>query len=135
MVRPALAGKSILIVEDEPQLRHLLEAYVKRLGPRVETAANVESARRILAASAGRIDVLIADSQLPDGNGEELVREFLATTEGTVGILSSGIRMELTEWERATGRVLTLEKPYAPKELLALLEGLITESAPAAEPE
>jgi two-component system response regulator PilR (NtrC family) len=135
MVTPALAGKSILIVEDEPQLRSLLEAYLKRLGPHVLSAPDVSSARRILQADAGQVDILLTDSQLPDGNGQDLAREFLAATSNTVAILSSGIPIEISEWEIASGRLLLLEKPYAPRELLALLEQLIpgsdSPSAPA----
>ncbi len=134
MVNPALAGKSVLIVEDEPQLRSLLEAYLKRLGPRVETASDLSTARRILQTAAGQVDILLTDSQLPDGNGLDLAREFLAVSSNTVAILSSGIPIEISEWENASGRLLLLEKPYAPRELLALLEQLSPASDSSSAP-
>lgn len=64
---------SILVVDDEPDLRTLYELTLLREGHRVETAATLAEARAHLRIC--QFDVLIVDMRLPDGLGMELLRE------------------------------------------------------------
>ena len=65
---------SILVVDDEPDLRTLYELTLLRAGYRVETAATVQEARQQLQAL--RFDVVITDMRLPDGFGMELLQDL-----------------------------------------------------------
>ncbi|MBF9266864.1 response regulator, partial [Paracidovorax cattleyae] len=65
---------TILVVDDEPDLRTLYELTLLREGYRVETAATIEEARRQLQAR--RFDAVITDMRLPDGFGMELLQEI-----------------------------------------------------------
>ncbi|WP_019702697.1 sigma-54-dependent transcriptional regulator [Paracidovorax oryzae] len=65
---------TILVVDDEPDLRTLYELTLLREGYRVETAATVEEARRQLQSR--RFDAVITDMRLPDGFGMELLQEI-----------------------------------------------------------
>lgn len=65
---------SILVVDDEPDLRTLYELTLLRAGYRVETAASVQEARQQLQAL--RFDVVITDMRLPDGFGMELLQDL-----------------------------------------------------------
>ena len=65
---------SILVVDDEPDLRTLYELTLLREGYRVETAATLLEARQQLQAK--RFDVVISDMRLPDGFGMELLHEL-----------------------------------------------------------
>ena len=69
-----ISTASILVVDDEPDLRTLYELTLLREGHRVETAATLTEARTLL--QAGRFDVLITDMRLPDGLGMELLRDL-----------------------------------------------------------
>lgn len=72
---PALAGAaSILVVDDEPDLRTLYELTLLREGHRVETAANLQQAREQLQLQ--RFDAVITDMRLPDGTGMELLQDL-----------------------------------------------------------
>jgi two-component system response regulator PilR (NtrC family) len=62
---------SILVVDDEPDLRTLYELTLLREGYRVETAASVQEARQQLREH--RFDVVLTDMRLPDGFGMELL--------------------------------------------------------------
>lgn len=62
---------SILVVDDEPDLRTLYELTLLREGYRVETASTVQEARDQLKAH--RFDAVITDMRLPDGFGMELL--------------------------------------------------------------
>lgn len=65
---------SILVVDDEPDLRTLYELTLLREGYRVETASNLREAREQLHAH--RFDAVITDMRLPDGFGMELLQEL-----------------------------------------------------------
>ncbi|RAR85894.1 two-component system response regulator PilR (NtrC family) [Paracidovorax anthurii] len=65
---------TILVVDDEPDLRTLYELTLLREGYRVETAATVAEARQQLKAQ--RFDAVITDMRLPDGFGMELLQDI-----------------------------------------------------------
>ncbi len=72
----ASAAASILVVDDEPDLRMLYELTLLREGYRVETAGSVGEARDQLQAR--RFDAVITDMRLPDGLGMELLYDLRA---------------------------------------------------------
>jgi diguanylate cyclase (GGDEF)-like protein len=68
------SGLTILVVDDEPVIRQLLEVVLTDAGFRVEVFATLREAR---ARSQRRdFDVVVADKNLPDGSGLELCREL-----------------------------------------------------------
>ena len=69
------AGKSqILIVDDEPDIREVLELTLGRMNLDTRSAANVEEARHLLEQF--RFDLCLTDMRLPDGNGIGLVKHI-----------------------------------------------------------
>ncbi len=62
---------SILVIDDEPDLRTLYELTLLREGYRVETAASVAEAREQLALRV--FDAVITDMRLPDGFGMDVL--------------------------------------------------------------
>ncbi len=67
-----MAPPCILIVDDEPDLREVLELALVRMGLDTAIAADVRGAREQLAAR--RFDLVLTDMRLPDGDGLEVVR-------------------------------------------------------------
>jgi two-component system response regulator PilR (NtrC family) len=65
-----MQGK-VLIVDDEPDIRELLELTLGRMSLESESAEDVRSAKEKLAG--GRFDLCLTDMRLPDGDGLELV--------------------------------------------------------------
>ncbi|MGI9327189.1 MAG: sigma-54-dependent transcriptional regulator, partial [Pseudomonadales bacterium] len=68
-------AKRALIVDDEPDIRELLEITLGRMNVDTEAAADLKTARGLLADN--QYDLCLTDLQLPDGNGMELV-EYIA---------------------------------------------------------
>ena len=64
-------GQSILVVEDDPQVRMLVTVVLEDLGYAVEVVGDADGALPILA-SARRIDLLVTDVGLPGLNGRQL---------------------------------------------------------------
>src|SRR5688572_16777024 len=63
--------RSALVVDDERDIRELLVLTLGRMGLRVDTAADLASARAQLAAE--KYDLCLTDMRLPDGSGMDLV--------------------------------------------------------------
>lgn len=62
----------ILIIDDEPDIRELLEITLARMGKETHSAENIEQAKQLLTAH--QFDLCLTDMRLPDGNGIDLVR-------------------------------------------------------------
>jgi two-component system response regulator PilR (NtrC family) len=64
----------VLVVDDEPDIRELLDLTLSRMGLQVTTAEDLAVARRALAEQS--FSFCLTDMRLPDGNGLDLVREI-----------------------------------------------------------
>ena len=67
----ANSPRSALVIDDERDIRELLVLTLGRMGLRVDTAADVASAKAQLAAN--KYDICLTDMRLPDGNGLEVI--------------------------------------------------------------
>ncbi|MFZ4287933.1 sigma-54-dependent transcriptional regulator [Variovorax sp. HJSM1_2] len=73
---PQSASATILVVDDEPDLRTLYELTLLREGYRIDTAADVAEAMQQLQAK--QFDVVITDMRLPDGTGLQVLQQLRA---------------------------------------------------------
>lgn len=64
----------ILIVDDEPDIRELLEITLSRMGKDTISAEDIGSATRLL--NENNFDLCLTDMKLPDGNGIDLVKHI-----------------------------------------------------------
>ncbi len=67
-----MAAHSALIVDDEPDIRELLELTLGRMDIDTDSAADIAAAEQLLGRK--RFDLCLTDMRLPDGNGIDLVR-------------------------------------------------------------
>jgi len=80
-------GHLILIVEDEPQIRHFLRTTLTAAGYRVVEAENGE--RGVLEAATHKPDLVMVDLGLPDLDGVEVVKRIRAWSALPILILSA----------------------------------------------
>ena len=66
--------RSALVVDDERDIRELLVLTLGRMGLRVDTAADLSSARAQLAQA--NYDLCLTDMRLPDGSGQDLIEHI-----------------------------------------------------------
>ncbi|MDX1487321.1 MAG: sigma-54 dependent transcriptional regulator [Acidiferrobacterales bacterium] len=64
--------KQVLVIDDEPDIRELLELTLGRMNLETRSAANIDEARHLLQGF--HFDLCLTDMRLPDGNGIDLVR-------------------------------------------------------------
>jgi len=69
-----MSRQQILVVDDEPDIRELLEITLSRMGMDTAAAADLGQARALLAES--NFDLCLTDLRLPDGSGIELVEHI-----------------------------------------------------------
>jgi two-component system response regulator PilR (NtrC family) len=62
----------VLIVDDEPDIREVLELTLGRMNLETRSAPNLDEARHLLGEF--KFDLCLTDMRLPDGNGIDLVR-------------------------------------------------------------
>ena len=66
-----MSAQSVLIVDDEPDIRELLDITLSRMGLETHSAATLEEAIKMVASVTP--DLCLTDMRLPDGNGITLV--------------------------------------------------------------
>jgi len=116
----ALAGLSVLVVDDENLLRRRLAAHLEALGADVTGTACLEEARNQM--SALEFDFVLLDIHLPDGNGLDLMRSgLIPPTSGVVVMTAEGGVAGAVEAMRL-GALDYLVKPFDPG-LLPLVMG------------
>jgi len=64
----------VLVIDDEPDIRELMDLTLSRMGLHVTTAEDLGAARRILAEKS--FSFCLTDMRLPDGNGLDLLQEI-----------------------------------------------------------
>lgn len=115
---------SVLVVDDEPDLRTLYELTLLREGHQVVAAGNLAQARECLAQQ--RFDVLITDMRLPDGLGLELLHALNAErrSERSIVITAYGSAENAVEALKA-GAFDYLTKPVDLKQLRAAVSAAL----------
>jgi two-component system OmpR family response regulator len=131
-VYPAMtANRGILIVDDEPRIREVVQYALQREGFVVHTAKDGAEADRLLATES--IDLIVLDIMLPDRNGLDLCREYRQRTR--VPILFLSARGE--EVDRVVGLEMGaddyLSKPFGTRELVARIRAVLRRTEPTSD--
>ncbi len=128
-------GRSILVVEDEPDLRETVCAMLEGGGYRVLAAADAAHAREYLARDEP-LHLLFTDVVLPGGvSGVELARSARATRQDLLVLLTSGYASTVLEAHGAESEFEVVAKPYQPDDLLRVLGAMLRNSLVPAETE
>jgi PAS domain S-box-containing protein len=120
---PIAAKRSVLLVEDEPQVLQFVTQQLISLGYEVTAVPNARDALRLL--QQGRcFDLLFTDIVLPQGmSGVELAREASTTCPELKILLTSGYPQDAFDrYGRPPEGVPLLRKPYRRKDLFEALE-------------
>jgi two-component system CheB/CheR fusion protein len=136
-VKPDRRGK-IIVVEDDPEVRDLLELLLTSEGHLVRKADAGEAAIALVANGAIRPDIVLADFNLPgdlDGLGVIAgIRDVL--NQPVPGIILTGDIAQATQTKIAANDCVQLSKPVKSHELVATIRRLLgAQIAPALQAE
>jgi CheY-like chemotaxis protein len=128
-------GKTVLVTDDEPHIRHMLDYKLKKTGFAVYAAGNGREAFEL--ARKHRPDVIVTDYQMPVCNGMEFAMRLMsdpATADIPVLLLTSrGHKVPASELAKTNVKAL-MPKPFSPRELIDQIKELIIQaSAPQGE--
>lgn len=113
----------ILIIEDEPQIRKLLEINLESNGYKVIHAGTAKEG--LLTASAHSPDMILLDLGLPDMNGHQLLKELRQWYHKAIIILSVQNSEDDIVQALDNGATDYLTKPFRVGELLARIRSAI----------
>lgn len=113
----------MLVVDDEPQILEVLQAYLEREGLMVQTASDVAGAMSTIERFGP--ELLILDITLPDGSGLDVLR-VASKPEGRIPTIMLTARAD--EADRIVGLELGADdyvtKPFSPREVVARVRAL-----------
>jgi len=110
--------KTVLIVDDDPQILRLVERMLGSRKVNVLLAPRPSAALRICQEQP--LDLLIADIALPEMDGDKLAERVLKMRPGAAVLLISGHYKDVPASSRLP-QVHFLRKPFFPSQLIAHL--------------
>jgi PAS domain S-box-containing protein len=120
------SGEMVLVVDDEPGIREVVEATLEAAGYRVLTAEDGEVALRLYEQHKDEIRVVLTDLMMPKMDGVTAIRAMRGLNPQVRIIVTTGVRISGSFSEAAKlgfGRYLL--KPYTAEDLLLALHQVL----------
>ena len=130
-----MAGKRVLIVEDDVDIRTILRVFLERGGYEAGEAA--DGAEGLAKAESFRPDVILLDVAMPDLDGYEVCRVLKENPETkTIPVIfvTGSADAELNRRAYQAGAVACITKPFRFEEIVAVLESAFASAERQAKP-
>ncbi|HEX8463962.1 MAG TPA: response regulator, partial [Abditibacterium sp.] len=129
--QPLLGGVRVLVVDDEPDARDVVEIVLQRSGAVVESAASLSAALEVFSRFVPSI--VVSDIGMRGGDGYQLIEQLRRAEAQTSRAPVQAVA--LTAYTRAEDRQRSLDagfqrhvsKPINPAEFLAVIVALVAE--------
>ena len=119
---------TVLVVDDEEDLRDIMRRMLERRGFDTLVAADSEQAVEVCRDHAGTIDVLVTDLGLPGASGGELSRAATALRPGLGVVYISGLPKDIAVAKGLIGQDAPLvKKPFTSDLLIEALRLVLAE--------
>jgi two-component system response regulator PilR (NtrC family) len=123
--RVAQTSRRVLVVDDEPDIRELLELTLARMGLGVDAVGTIAEAKERLKAE--RYDLCLTDMRLGDGEGLDLVRHISALpTDLPVAVITAYGSAENAVAALKAGAFDYVSKPVGLEQLRALVKSALS---------
>jgi two-component system response regulator PilR (NtrC family) len=120
----------VLVVDDEPDIRELLDLSLARMGLDAMCAGSIAEAKSALAGR--RFQLCLTDMRLPDGEGIELVRYIAALTDDLpVAVITAHGSAENAVSALKAGAFDYIAKPVSLDQLRGLVRSALDIAPPA----
>lgn len=122
-----MANIRALVIDDEPDIRELLEITLSRMAIDVDSAADISEAKQRLDST--QYDICLTDMKLPDGNGIDLVRHIQKHHSNLpVAVITAHGSMDVAIEAMKAGAFDFVSKPINLASLRKLVDAAITAS-------
>lgn len=113
----------VLLVDDDDYVREGLAAVLVAEGHNVLEAASIERARECVSKAGEKIELVLLDLWLPDGNGQEFLTHLQAVAADLPVVVMSGggpgrSLEQALAFADATGASASIIKPFQNDELI-----------------
>lgn len=123
--------KTILVLDDDPSLRHMLQVLLEQDGHAVIAAGDVQSA--LAQCKVQLPDLMVVDLMLPIEDGEMFLREFRRRwRHEDVPVILLSASSARNEIARRLSVEATLPKPFFAEDLRELVARLVSEQSSVA---
>ncbi|MDX1302999.1 response regulator [Photobacterium sp.] len=123
-----IANKKVLVVDDDQEIRELLDEYLTKAGFDVTTAAEGEEMKRRLLM--GYPDLILLDVMMPGDDGFTLCQHIRKTSDVPIIMLTA----VSDEMDQIIGLELGADdyiaKPFSPRQLMARIKALMRRVRP-----
>jgi signal transduction histidine kinase/CheY-like chemotaxis protein len=120
-------SETILLVEDDPHVRTLIERSLVRLGYEVLSAANGQDALELVRLRSDATDLLLTDVVMPGMNGRELAQKVMAEGGTSRVMFMSGYSDDaVLQHGIETTTVCFIQKPFAMDDLALRIRETLT---------
>jgi DNA-binding response OmpR family regulator len=116
-------SKKILVVDDNPQLRTMIKAYLSQEGFEICTANNGQEA--LYVARREKPNLIILDLMMPEMGGYEFMKVFTREADTPVIILTARIEEQDKVLGLELGADDYMTKPFSPRELAARVRAVL----------
>ena len=125
---------TVMVVDDEPGVRHLAAAMLRRAGYTVIEAGDAAEAERLADEQTSAIDVLLTDIVMPGIRGPELAQRLRTSRPMLRVVYMSGYRDTEPLADVQRGEAVFLAKPFVREALLGAVAPLANREGRIARP-
>jgi CheY-like chemotaxis protein len=124
--RPATGSETVLLAEDEEQVRALAREILERQGYTVLEAADGAQALQVYEKESARIDLILTDVVMPRMSGRELVDRVRARKPSMPVLYMSGYTEDaILRHGVRDASMLLLGKPFTPGDLVSKIREVL----------
>jgi DNA-binding response OmpR family regulator len=124
-----VATATILVVEDEDQVRTLIVRLLEKRGYQVLAAENGRSALELAHHRVHDLSLVITDLVMPEMGGAPLLRELAKLRSDLPFLCMTGYTQDEVSSIEGLQDVNFIEKPFSPASFLARVDSLVTGAA------
>jgi PAS domain S-box-containing protein len=120
---------TVLLVEDEDQVRDIAKTYLETFGFTVLEAVNGKEALELYKTNAAEINLVVTDIGMPVMDGYELCAKLKSLNQKLPIIISSGFGDTDVTSRIESGNIAgIISKPYTPNQIMDVLKGVVKAS-------
>jgi CheY-like chemotaxis protein len=119
-------GESILVVEDEPEVRRYVADTLRDLNYLVDEASSAEEALKLIQSKAQTFDLLLTDIVMPGLNGKELADRVKKISSATAVVFMTGYSGDAIIHDgKVDAGLNVLQKPFTREQLDSQIESAL----------